>query len=218
MLNKEQITTLYRKRAKRYNFTANLYYLIGFRESAYRKKAVEALDLHKGSTIVEIGCGAGINFPLFQEAVGMEGKIIGVDLTDAMLEMARLRIEKKNWDNVELVHSDASLFQYPPDINGIISTFAITLIPEFDTVIRNGCRSLREGGRWVILDLKKPSNWLAKLEPLYLFITRPFGVTKDISFRHPWESIEKYMEDTSFHELFWGFSYLSVGIKGSKSC
>lgn len=218
MLTKEQIKTLYRKRATRYNVTANLYYLIGFRENAYRKKAVKELKLQKGNKVVEIGCGTGINFSLLQKAVGFEGRIIGVDLTDAMLAMAKTRIEENNWKNVELVLSDAALFQFPPDIDGIISTFAITLIPEFDTVIRNGCRSLKKGGRWVILDLKEPLSWLASLEPLYIFITKPFGVTRELSFRHPWESMEKYMEDTSFHELFWGFSYISVGIKGEGSC
>lgn len=151
MLDKEQIKTLYRKMAKRYNFTANLYYLIGFREYAYRKKAVGALQLKKGDMIVEICCGTGINFSLFQQAVGVEGKIIGVDLTDAMLAMAKSRIEENKWKNVELVHSDAVLFQFPQNIDGIISTFALTLVPEFDTVIRNGCRSLKKGGRYAAM-------------------------------------------------------------------
>lgn len=58
-LTRFELTALYRKRAKRYDWTANRYYLIGFREWAYRKKAVAALCLMRGDTVVEIGCGTG---------------------------------------------------------------------------------------------------------------------------------------------------------------
>ena len=56
-LNKNQIVALYRKRAANYDLSANLYYLIGFREFKYRKLAVQKLQLKQGSTVVEIGCG-----------------------------------------------------------------------------------------------------------------------------------------------------------------
>lgn len=61
-LNKDQIKELYVRRARNYNFTANLYYLIGFREYYYRKQAVKELNLKPGDTVVEIGCGTGLNF------------------------------------------------------------------------------------------------------------------------------------------------------------
>jgi demethylmenaquinone methyltransferase/2-methoxy-6-polyprenyl-1,4-benzoquinol methylase len=212
-LNKKDISALYRKRARRYNFTANLYYLIGFREYAFRKKAVDALNLKNGDTVVEIGCGTGLNFSLLQNAVGPEGKIIGVDLTEEMLEKAKNRIKNRGWNNVELVHSDAAQFQFPDGIDGVISTFAITLIPEFDEVIRNGCQSLKKGKRLVVLDLKMPSNWLSYLAPLYILITKSFGVTKDLMERHPWESINKYLINTSLTELYKGVGYIAVGEK-----
>ncbi len=91
-LSAHAIVDIYRKRAKHYDVSANLYYLIGFREYAYRRKAVAALKLQPGDTVVEIGCGTGLNFPLLQQAVGPEGRLIGVDLTDSMLEQARQRV------------------------------------------------------------------------------------------------------------------------------
>ncbi len=110
---REDVINIYRKRAKRYNITANLYYFIGLREWAYRKKAIDALNLQRGDTVVEIGCGTGLNFSLLQQAIGHDGKIIGVDLTDAMLAQARKRVEKKGWTNVELVLSDAASYKFP---------------------------------------------------------------------------------------------------------
>jgi ubiquinone/menaquinone biosynthesis C-methylase UbiE len=69
--------SIYRKRAKRYDWTNLLLYLIGFRHWAYRKHAVEALGLQKGDTVVDLGCGTGLNFSLLQEQIGPQGKIIG---------------------------------------------------------------------------------------------------------------------------------------------
>ncbi len=61
---REHVIGTYRDRAQHYDITANLYYLFGFREWAYRRKAVQALRLRPGDTVVEIGCGTGLNFPL----------------------------------------------------------------------------------------------------------------------------------------------------------
>lgn len=216
--SKKEIVDIYRKRGKHYDITANLYYLVGFREWAYRKKAVQELNLKAGDTVVEIGCGTGLNFPQLQQAVGPEGKIIGVDLTDAMLDRARNRVEENGWPNVELVQSDAAGFQFPEKVDGIISTFAITLVPEFDAVVHRGCRALKPGKRWVILDFKMPSGKLSLLAPLAILITRPFGVTKDLAARHPWESINKYLRNTSLEELYLGFAYIAQGERGTNGC
>jgi hypothetical protein len=53
--DKQAITRLFKKRAGRYNLSANAYYLIDIREFAYRKMAVKALNLESGDTVVEIG-------------------------------------------------------------------------------------------------------------------------------------------------------------------
>lgn len=212
-LDKQSVIDLYRKRAKNYDFSANLYYLIGFHFNRYRRLAVESLGLSPGDTVVEIACGAGLNFPLLLEQVGPAGKVIGVDITDRMLEQARRRVEAHGWENVELVHSDASTFPYPKSVKGILSTFAITLIPEFDTIILKGREALLPGGRFCVLDFKKAEDkplWTAKL---LVRFTKPFGVSLDLAERHPWESLERYFPQTTFHEFYFGYTYIAVGRK-----
>ena len=207
----KELLTLYRKRARNYDVTANLYYLIGYREWAYRKAAVKALELRRGDTVVEIACGTGLNFGLYQERIGPTGRVIGLDLTDAMLARARERIKRAGWGNVELVETDAEAFDFPEDSDAIISTFAITLVPEFDAVIRRGARALRPGGRFAILDFKRPEwppSWLVEA---FVWITKPFGVSLDMAERHPWESLQRYLADFELRQLYLGFSYLAVG-------
>jgi len=210
-LSAHAIVDIYRKRAKHYDISANLYYLIGFREYAYRRKAVAALNLQPGDTVVEIGCGTGLNFPLLQQAVGPEGRLIGVDLTDSMLEQARQRVHAQGWSNVELVQSDASVYEFPKNVDGVISTFAITLSPDYDRIIQRAATALTVDGRCAILDLKKPDNIPLALVKLGVMITRPFAVSLDLVDRHAWESVERYLINTSYQEFYFGFAYLAVG-------
>ncbi len=213
-LTVKEIAELYRKRAKNYDLTANLYYLIGFREYKYRKKAVEVLHLRSGDTVVEIGCGTGLNFSLLRHAVGDGGRIIGIDLTDSMIMQAEKRINENGWTNIELMRCDASTYSFPENVDGIISTFAITLIPEYDSVIKNGAEALETHKRFVILDFKRPDNMPMFLIRFGVWITKPFGVSLDIAERHPWESIKKYMNNVSMTGLYMGFVYIASGEKG----
>ncbi len=211
MLSREELVELYRRRAPRYDFSANLYYAFGFREQHYRRRAVEALGLGSGDTVVEIGCGTGLNFPLLRRAVGPEGRITGVDLSDAMLEQARERVLRHGWDNIELVHSDAAAYSFPAGVNGVLSTFALTLVPEYDQVIRRAWQAVAPGGRMVVLDLKKPDGWPLWLVRVAVWLAKPFGVTLDLAGRHPWESMERHFGRVSTEEIFFGIVYLAVG-------
>jgi len=211
VLDKEALISLYRKRAGFYDISANLYYLIGFRELAYRKKAVEALGLRPGDRVVEIGCGTGLNFPLLQRHIGPEGRITGVDLSGEMLAKARKRIRVNRWTNVVLVEHDAAKYRFPERVEGVLSTFALTLVPEYDEVVRNGAATLSPGGRFVILDFKMPSTRISVFAPLLAYITVPFGVSMELAERHPWESVDRYLEGVSLREYYGGFVYIASG-------
>jgi ubiquinone/menaquinone biosynthesis C-methylase UbiE len=212
-LTKSKLRDLYRARAASYDFSANLYYLIGFREVSYRKRAVAALGLNPGDTVVEIGCGTGLNFPYVLESIGGTGRLIGVDLTDAMLAKARERIRRKGWQNVELVEADAARYEFPAGIQGVLSTFALTLVPEYEQIIDHAARALASGGRLVIADLKKADRWPLWLVKLAVLITKPFGVSLDLTDRKPWEVMRKYFSRVDVREFFAGSMYIATGEK-----
>ena len=212
---RSEIIAIYRKRADRYDFTANLYYLIGYPEWKYRRLAIDRLSLKPGDTVLEIGCGTGLNFGLVQERIGPTGKLIGVDLTDAMLAQARARVERQGWDNVELIHEDAAKYEFPGELDGVYSTFALSLIPEAADIIRRSAESLTSDGRWSLLDFQIPEIWPEWLVDAMLFLIKPFTPTNDWMERKPWPEIQAALEavlhQPSVQTYYLGMTYLMSG-------
>lgn len=215
----EQAPWAYRQGASRYDSVVGAFNLLrwfGFDIPAWRSAAVRALALEPGTTVVDVGCGTGLNFSWLQEAVGPEGKIVGVDLSQAMLDRAHRRAAENGWPNVELLQADAAQFEFPPGVAGVLSTFALVLIPECGQVIRNGCEALRPGGRWVVLDMAWPAAWPKWWRHL-LFFLRFYGVTGEVIDRQPWKTVwqtmEQHLIDVTRKRFWMGAFYLAAGAR-----
>jgi ubiquinone/menaquinone biosynthesis C-methylase UbiE len=215
---REHLIETYRKKAKHYDITSRLYPAPGYPQRAQRLRAVQALGLRAGASVIDVACGTGLNFPLIEEVIGPDGRIIGVDLTDAMLAQAQGRIETSGWSNISLVQADAADFDFPTEVDAILSTYALSQVPGCAEVIAHGAAALSEGGRWVVLDLKVPDNtpgWLAQIGTA---IVRPFASIDEWIMRRPWEEIRAAMQeelaDLSWTELAFGTAFLSAGSRG----
>jgi ubiquinone/menaquinone biosynthesis C-methylase UbiE len=212
--NREHLIETYRKTARHYDITSQLYQP----QWAHRRRAVQALRLRPGASVVEIACGTGLNFGLLEQEIGPEGRIVGVDLTDAMLAQAEQRIQSNGWRNVSLVQADAADFEFPSRVDAILATYPHALLPDSGQVIARGAAALGEGGRWVVLDLKVPDNmprWVARLA--IATIGRSSALEEWIV-RRPWEAIrlamQQTLDDMSWTELLFGIAYLAVGSRG----
>jgi ubiquinone/menaquinone biosynthesis C-methylase UbiE len=220
-VDRERLIEIYRHKAKHYDLTSRLYPAPGYPQRRQRLRAVRALGLRPGDFVIDVACGTGLNFPLIQEAIGPDGRIVGVDLTDAMLARAQERIATNGWRNVCLEQADAAEFEFPTGTDAILSTYAMSQVPECAEVIAHGAAALSGGGRWAVLDLKVPDNtpgWLAQLGTA---IVRPFASIDEWTMRRPWEAIRAAMQeelaDFSWSELFFGTSFLAAGSRGPGS-
>ena len=217
-LTREHLIETYRKKAKHYDVTSRLYPAPGYPQRAQRTLAVRALGLRPGDTVIDMACGTGLNFPLLEKVVGPGGRIVGVDLTDAMLARAQDRAGKNGWSNISLVQADAAGFDFPAEVNAILSTYALTQVPECADVIAHGAKALSGGGRWAVLDLKVPGNTPRWITQLGTAIVRPFASIDEWTMRRPWEAIRVAMQeeltDPSWTELFFGTAFLAAGSRG----
>jgi demethylmenaquinone methyltransferase/2-methoxy-6-polyprenyl-1,4-benzoquinol methylase len=207
--NRDHLIATYRKKARHYDVTSRLYPVPGYPQGSQRRRTVEALGLRPGDTVVDVACGTGLNFSLLEEAIGPDGRLVGVDLTDAMLVQAEERIEANGWGNVSLVQADAAAFEFPDEIDAVLSTYALTQVPGSEEVVANGAAALAPGGRMALLDLKLPDRaprWLAQLGP---------GSMEQWAARRPWQTIRAAMEDElddlSWTELALGTAFLAAG-------
>jgi ubiquinone/menaquinone biosynthesis C-methylase UbiE len=198
-----------------HDFTSRLAYVIGFRDWAYRQRAVDVLRLAKGDRVVEIGCGTGRNFALLERAVGPGGTVIAVDVSEAMLARARKRATRQGWSNVELVQSDAGSYEFPSPVDAVLSTYTLVVVPEYDRVIERACRALKDGKRCAVLDQKLPSGPASRLVPLLDLLSRPLDYSRIVGERRLWESIQRHAGNVRVEEMYLGFVYLAAGEKNA---
>ncbi len=211
MISRQKVQAMYQSGAKHYDFTTILFRLIGLRMKAYRLLAIKKLSLQRGNCVIELGCGTGLNFPFLMEQIGPEGRLIGIDLTPGMLDIARERVERSGWKNVELVQSDIAAYDFPERINGVLATGLFGYIPEYDRLIKAVSQSLVSGGHLSILDGKQPENLPAWLFKIVLKLGGPFGYTPEYFNVRPWESVERYFKETSLEKKNGGMIYIFSG-------
>jgi arsenite methyltransferase len=107
-----------------------------------------------GSVALDLGCGAGTDLLIAAQMTGSAGRVIGVDMTPAMLDRARESAREMGLENVELHESlIESLPLEDASVDVVISNGVIDLVPDKDAVFDEIDRVLRPGGRLQIADV-----------------------------------------------------------------
>ncbi len=111
-------------------------------------------EIGPGERVIDIGCGAGIDSLIAAKKVGLDGKVIGVDMTEAMLDKARRAREKAGLKQVEFRYGHAENLPVPDGWADVaISNGVLNLTPDKKATLREIARVLKPKGRLQIGDI-----------------------------------------------------------------
>lgn len=227
---KKQVATMFDNISGQYDFL-NHFLSMGI-DILWRKKAIRLLKAHQPKLILDIATGTG-DFAIEALALNPD-KVIGVDISEGMLEVGRKKLIKKGLDKrIELQVGDSERLLFDDNkFDAIIVAFGVRNFENLEQGLSDMCRVLKPGGKVVILEFSKPRTFPFKQVYQFYFkwILPKIGrlISKDSSaYTYLPESVNEFpdgedflgiLEKTGFKEteckpLTLGISSIYTGIK-----
>ena len=114
----------------------------------------EYAEINKGDLVLDLGSGAGNDCFVASTFVGAEGKVTGLDFTDAMLEKARKNLSKTGFNNIEFVKGDIENIPLPDNsFDVVISNCVLNLVPDKEKAFYEIYRVLKPQAHFCISDV-----------------------------------------------------------------
>jgi phosphatidylethanolamine/phosphatidyl-N-methylethanolamine N-methyltransferase len=144
-----------------------------------REHAVRQLNLVPGDRVLEVGIGTGLSLPFYPRSC----EIIGIDLSDGMLEKCRERIKESNLKHVRLLRMDAGAMEFTDNsFDAVMAAYVVTAVPDYRRVMMEMIRVCKPGGRIILLNHFSNGNpVIAALEKVISPLCKQLGWRTDLS-------------------------------------
>lgn len=117
----------------------------------FGRRTVERLELPKGARVLDACCGSGASAIPAAEVVGPGGHVLGVDLSEGLLQLARAKAAKRGWSHAEFRSADLMELDAPDaSFDAVVCVFGIFFIPDMRGAVRQLWRRVKPGGKLAI--------------------------------------------------------------------
>lgn len=175
----------------------------------WRRALVDLLPLLVGDVVLDVGCGTGLCFPLLQERIGPEGRIVGVDQSPEMLALAAGRVAEHGWRNVLLLESAVEVVDLPLIVDHALFC-AVHDVLQSPAALESVLAHVRPGGTVAAGGGKWGPPWAVAFNLMVMSTHAPF-VRDFAGFDEPCARLAGYLPDLRIDEVAMGGGYLAVG-------
>ena len=117
----------------------------------YGERTVARLALTPGASVLDVACGSGASALPAAVAVGPRGRVIGVDLAEKLLTLAREKARRQGLDNVEFRRADMTALGYPDGtFDAVVCVFGVFFVKDMEALTAELWRMVKPGGRLAI--------------------------------------------------------------------
>jgi ubiquinone/menaquinone biosynthesis C-methylase UbiE len=158
-----------------------------------RERAIAALELVPGQTVLDAGCGTGWCVPRLAQRVGSRGKVIGFDPSPEMLAIARGRIPPGHDAAIEWIQATAENLVLPNAVDAVLFSYTHDLIRS-KAALDNVLGQAKPGTRVAATSTKLYAPWLIPAN-WYLRYSHREYITNFDGFEAPWTLLATYLDD-----------------------
>ena len=193
----------YRRRAAGYDTELALFEPI-------RREAIARLGLHRGDTVLDVGCGTGLSFELLHERIGKAGRIVGIEQCPEMLDQAKARVDENHWPHVDLVCAPAANARIPVQADAALFHFTHDVLRE-RAAIGNVLAHLKRGARVVASGLQWAPAWAWPTNG-FVLLAAMYSVTSFDGLGRPWDMLARRLSDVDVQTSLMGGIYVLSGV------
>ena len=208
---KEQVQQMFDNIAHRYDFL-NRFLSLGI-DKGWRKKAIKMLEAYQPKRILDVATGTA-DFAIATLEINPE-EVIGVDISEGMLDVGRKKITEKGITNIRLESGDSENLQFEDaSFDAVIVAFGVRNFENLEKGLAEINRVLRPGGVAMILEFSKPKGLFGVIFSIYNKTLLPLWGKlfsgDNAAYKYLPESVAAFPEGDEFKQIMTSVKYNNV--------